>query len=85
MMFTAFCIFGRVEWGSTKLGGPDNERFIEQASRAEVAQQCGDWSVHIQCEASVVSHVPVGIPISACAGINEFYKSYSALDEPPSR
>jgi hypothetical protein len=33
----------------------------------------------------VVSHVPVGIPISACAGINEFYKSYSALDEPPSR
>src|SRR5262245_20782993 len=56
-------------WGTAELGGPDDERFVEQTALFEVANQAGDWFVDARAVYFVVAvEVGVGIPATGVAG-----------------
>lgn len=47
-----------------------------------IAEQAGDWLVHILREAVVLHHVAVRIPVSRAAGVDEFDESHAAFRKP---
>ena len=48
-MLATFRIGGVIEWRSSKFGGPDDQRVLEQAALLEVFEQCGDRLIDVLC------------------------------------
>src|SRR5205807_1875007 len=50
--------------GAAELGGPDDERFVEETTLLQVGDQGGDRLVDVFGQAHVVLHVAVRVPVA---------------------
>ena len=81
VVFTSFVIGFLVERGPAKLGSPYDEGAFEHAALFEVGEETGDGAVDVFCEALVIHHVAVRIPVCAGADVDEFEEADAAFGE----
>src|SRR5688500_4310135 len=71
--------------GSAEFGGPDDERFVEQAALLEVFEHRADGLVGLRAERGVAClEVGVRVPRAAAAvgTVEDLHEAHAALDEP---
>ena len=71
--------------GAAELGGPDDERLVEQAALFEIVEQAGDGPVDLGAVGRVVlPEVAVGVPGAGAAvgAVEDLHEADAALDEP---
>ena len=83
MMVTAFRAF--FAGSAAEFGGPNDDRFVEQAALLEVAQQAADRLIDHRAElAVVVLQVGVRVPRAATsAAVIKLHEADAALDQSP--
>src|SRR5436190_6232664 len=84
MMLTAGVGGLFVVGGAAELGGPDDERFVEEAPLLEVRDQGGDGLVDVFGESHVVLHVAVRVPVAGRANVDQLDETDAPLHHPPS-
>ena len=66
--------------GSAELGGPDNQRLIQQAALFEVLQQPGNGFVDLPAQTVVaLLQRPVGVPAIARGAVIDLHESHPPL------
>ena len=86
MMVAAVGAFGAGR--AAELGGPDDERLVEQAALLQILQQAGDRLIDLRAVGGVVAcEIAVGVPAAgaAVAAVEDLHEPHAALDQPPRR
>ncbi len=83
MMFAAFGLGRVVEGRAAKLGGPNNERIVQQAAFFEIFEQRGDGLIDVPGQGRMGQHVAVSVPVSGGTGVDQFHETHAALHQTP--